>query len=304
MQELTHLTNSINKDYAIEPRAGLEWKIKPKQSLTLGYGKHSQMQPTSVYFLQYHDTINNNFILTNINTGLTKADHFVLGYSNQLFNNFNFKVETYYQNIYNVPVSSAIHELSMLNAGEFFNIPTTDSLENVGKGKNYGVELTLEKFLQNGYYILFTTSLFDSKYTGYDGVWRNTAFNSNYIFNLLAGYEFKIKSKTFVTFDLKSVYSGGKRYVPVDLQESIANNEITFDYDNAYTKKFDDYFRMDFRIGIKLNGKKFNQEWAIDLQNVTNHKAPFMQGYDSNKQEIYESYQQGFYPMFLYRIQF
>jgi len=298
------LAYSINTDFAIEPRAGLEWKLNSKQSLTLGYGKHSQLQPAATYFLQYNDTINNQYLLTNKNIGLTKADHLVLGYSFQLFNNFRLKAETYYQNIYNVPVSPSFPEFSMINAGEFFNIPSTDSLQNTGKGENFGVELTLEKTLQQGYYVLFTTSLFNSKYTGYDGVWRNTAFNSNYIFNVLAGYEFKIQSKSFLTFDIKAVYSGGKRYIPVNLTESIADDEIAYDYTDAYLNKFDDYFRLDFRIGYKLNGKRLNQEWAMDLQNLTANQAPFLQGYNSNKKEIYYSYQQGFYPMFLYRIQF
>ena len=85
------LANSINSDFAIEPRAGLEWKIDPLQTLTFGYGKHSQMQPASVYYLQYNDSINNRYIQTNNNTGLTKADHLVLGYSYQIFENLRIK---------------------------------------------------------------------------------------------------------------------------------------------------------------------------------------------------------------------
>ncbi len=301
---LTAFGNTVNSNISTEPRAGIEWKTGKNQAITFGYGKHSQMQPSAVYYLQYNDTISNRYLQTNKNTEMTKADHLVLGYSYQISDNIRLKAETYYQNLYNVPVSPSLPEFSMINAGEFFNIPTTDSLKNNGKGQNFGVELTLEKFLKDGYYILFTTSIFDSKYTGYDGKWRNTAFNSNYIFNLLAGYEFKIKSKTFVTFDIKSVYSGGKRYIPIDLQESINKDEMTYNYNDAYTNKFDDYFRLDFRIGIKLNGKKMNQEWGIDLQNLTANQSKFQQGYDSNKKQIYYNYQQGFYPMFLYRIQF
>jgi hypothetical protein len=298
------LANSINADFSIEPRTGIEWKLNDLQTISLGYGKHSQMQPASVYFLEYNDTVNHITLLTNKNLGLTKADHFVLGYSYQLNENLRFKTETYYQNIYNIPVSQIIPEFSMLNAGEFFNIPNQDSLVNSGKGRNYGIEITIEKSLKDGYYILFTTSLFDSKYKGTDNIWRNTAFNSNYIFNLLAGYEFKIKSRTFFTFDVKTVYSGGKRYIPIDIQKSMAKEEAVFDYTNAYKEKFDDYFRMDIRIGYKINGRKINQEWALDLQNVTSHHSPFMQGYDSNKKKTYLTYQQGFFPMMLYRIQF
>ena len=53
-----------------------------------------------------------------------------------------------------------------------------------------------------------------------------------------------------------------------------------------------------------MNKKKYSQEWAIDLQNVSGYKSIFTEGYDNEKQEVYKIYQQGFMPMFLYRIQF
>ena len=108
-----------------------------------------------------------------------------------------------------------------MNAGDFFAIAPEENLVNEGTGYNYGLELTVEKFLSKGYYFLFTSSLFDSKYTGGDGITRNTAFNGNYVFNLLAGYEKKIGKKAYLTLDLKGVWAGGRRYVPIDVDASI-----------------------------------------------------------------------------------
>ncbi len=301
---MNFLANTINHSFSLEPRAGMEWAISPVQSVTIGFGKHSQMQPASVYYLQYEDTIQNRYLETNKELGLTKADHYVLGYNYQFSEQTRIKAEVYYQSIYDVPVSPGFPEFSMLNAGEFFNIPATDSLINTGKGENYGLEVTFEKALSDGYYALLTTSIFNSGYRGYDNLWRNTAFNSNYVINLLAGYEIKIRNNMFLTLDTRTVYSGGKRYIPVDLDASILNEYISYNFQFSYESQFADYFRTDFRIGFKLNGKRLNQEWAVDLQNLTGHQAPFQQAFDSNRKEIYYSYQQGFYPMFLYRIQF
>jgi len=192
----------------------------------------------------------------------------------------------------------------MINAGDFFGIPLIDSLVNKGTGRNYGLELTLEKFLSKGYYFLFTASLFDSKYKGYDEVLRNTAFNGNYVFNLLGGYEHKVGRRSMITVDLKTVWAGGRRYILIDLEKSIKEEEEVRDWTKAYDNKYDDYFRTDLRFGLKMNGKRFNQEWGIDLQNVTGFQSLFMEGYDAGKQEIYSVPQQGFMPMFLYRIQF
>lgn len=214
------------------------------------------------------------------------------------------KLETYYQHLYNIPIKESFPEFSMINAGDFFALPRENNLVNEGKGKNYGIELTLEKFLSNGYYFLFTSSLFDSKYSGYDKIWRNTAFNGNYVFNLLGGYEFRLGEKTMFTLDSKTVLAGGKRYLTIDPEASITQHAEVRDWNHAYEEKYDPYFRTDIRIGIKMNGKKFSQEWGIDMQNITNYKSIFIEGYDASKQEVYQVYQQGFFPMFLYRIQF
>jgi hypothetical protein len=52
------------------------------------------------------------------------------------------------------------------------------------------------------------------------------------------------------------------------------------------------------------DSKKYSQEFAVDLQNLTGYQSIFMEVYDSEKDEVYQIYQQGFYPMVLYRIHF
>jgi len=294
----------LNNELLPEPRLGLNWKPDQQNTVSLGYGLHSQIQAKAVYFAQTWDSISRTYSTTNENLGSTRSNHFVLGY-NRLFNaDFRLRLETYYQHLYNIPVKESFPEFSLANAGDFFGVPTEDSLVNEGTGRNYGLEITLEKFLSNGYYFLFTGSVFDSKYRGTDGVLRNTAFNGNYVFNLLGGYERKVGKNAMLTLDLKAVWAGGRRFVPIDLDESIRTGDETRDWSRAYQDRYDDYFRTDLRIGLKVNGKRASQEWAIDLQNLSGFQSIFMEGYDAATQDIYTVYQQGFAPMFLYRIQF
>jgi hypothetical protein len=293
-----------NNEVSVEPRIALTWMPHTSGTFSLGYGLHSQVQPKSVYITQSYDSITDSYYTSNKELGLTKSHHLVLGYNRMLGKQFRVKAETYYQHIYNVPVSDEFPEYSLVNAGDFFAIGAADSMENKGTGYNYGLELTVEKFLDKGYYILFTSSLFDSKYKAADGIERNTAFNGNYVFNLLGGYERRIGKKTYLTADLKVVWAGGRRYIPIDLEESAEEGFGVFDWSRAYEDKFDDYFRTDLRLGVKLNGKKYSQEWALDLQNLTGYQAIFMELYDAEKGEVYQIYQQGFYPMILWRIHF
>jgi hypothetical protein len=94
------------------------------------------------------------------------------------------------------------------------------------------------------------------------------------------------------------------RYIPIDLDASIAAGEQVFDYSKAYVNKYKDYFRADLRIGYKQNRGKFSQEWGLDLQNVTNHQNLYAEQYNPTLKETGNIYQQGFAPMMLYRINF
>jgi hypothetical protein len=295
---------NLNNESALEPRLGMQWQFSPEQRLSLGYGLHSQIQPRSVYYYKEFNITTGKYTENNRDLKFTRSHQFVLGYDHRVGNDFRIKGEAYFQQLYNVPVSRVSNEFSMLNAGSGYYIQRLDSLENTGKGRNYGVELTIEKFMSKGYYALMTVSLFESRYQGFDKIWRNTAFDSNFAMNLLAGYELKIGKRNYLTFDIRSVWSGGMRYIPIDLAASIAAQEQVFDVTHSYTNKYSDYFRADFRIGFKQNFGKVSQEWGLDLQNITNHKNLYSEQYNNKLQEITTIYQQGFMPMMLYRINF
>jgi len=294
----------LNKESALEPRLGMEWKVSPNQSFSLGYGLHSQLQPHATYFYKEYSRALGTYSENNQDLKFTRSQHFVLGYDWHLGRDFRIKSEVYYQGIFNVPVSKVNGAYSMLNSGSGYFIANVDSLQNTGKGQNKGVELTVEKFLNQGYYALMTVSLFDSKSRGYDMQWRNTAFDTNYALNLLGGYEFKIGKNNLLTFDLRTVWSGGMRYIPIDLPASVAANEQVYDWSKAYTNKYKDYFRCDLRIGFKQNLKHVSQEWALDLQNVTNNQNIYSEQYNNQSRSISTIFQQGFLPMMLYRINF
>jgi hypothetical protein len=294
----------LNNESAIEPRLSVKWQVNEKSSFDAGFGMHSQLEPKSIYFYQYYDEATNTYNITNKDVKFTRSNHFVLGYNLMVAKDFRIKAETYYQQLYHVPVAASDPEFSLLNYGADFALPQVANLENKGTGRNYGIEFTAEKFLSKGYYVLFTTSLFESKYKGYDKIERNTAFNGNYVFNILAGKEFKTGKNSTITIDIKSVLAGGRRYIPIDLEQSSIQHKEVRDWSRAFDEKYNDYFRTDLRIGFKLNGKHVSQEWGLDLQNITGFQSIFMEGYDASNNEVYKTYQQGFMPMMLYRINF
>ena len=118
-------------------------------------------------------------VITNLDLGFSKGNHYVLGVDQKLWANTRLKAEGYYQQLYNIPVEKRATAFSLVNSGAFWGMMVEDSLVNRGTGKNYGAEITLERFLSKGFYYLSTFSWYNSLYKGSDGVERNTAFNRN-----------------------------------------------------------------------------------------------------------------------------
>lgn len=294
----------VNDDAIVEPRLALNYSLTPKSTLNLGYGHHSQVQPLPIFFFLGEDENGN---LTNVNQDLdfTKAHHFVLGYDYKIAPSWRAKLETYYQALYDVPVDEFASTFSLLNAGADFVFPEVGRLVNEGTGTNYGLELTVEKFFSKGYYGLLTGSLFQSKYEGSDGVERNTAFNNQYVLNLLGGKEWQMNKKYTFTTDFKVTTAGGRFYTPIDLEASRFINSEVKNEALAYSEQFDPYFRFDVKLGFKLNSSKgFTQTFFLDFQNVTNRENPFTRRYNRARDRVDNVLQSGFFPDILWRIQF
>jgi hypothetical protein len=294
----------LNNTWSLEPRAGLKYALSPKQSLSFGYGLHGQMQPIFIYLVESVRRGSDYYFRTNENLKFTQAQHFVLGYDRLFGKDFRIKSETYYQYLYHVPVTDQPSPFSLLNSGAEFDIPMVDSLVNKGTGRNYGVELTLEKFFSKGYYYLLTASLFDSRYTGSDGVERNTAFNSRFTFNALGGKEWQISKRMQLLLSLKLTYAGGRCYTPIDTALSRQYHEAVYRNDLAYSARYPDYLKLDGRLGLKRDSKKATQEWALDVLNATNRKNVLTETYDSRENKVRYEYQLAIFPTILYRIQF
>ncbi len=295
---------AISDSRALGLRAGLSYQLNDRQTIGLGYGYHSQIQPLESYFTR--TILPDGFsVESNKDLDFVNSQHFVASYDHSLTASLRLKVEAYYQSISNVAVERDPSSFSMLNAGADFGPVDEDFLVNNGTGRNYGMELTLERFYSNGYYFLLTTSLFDAQYTGSDGVQRSTAFDGGYIANLLGGKEFKVGKKgNTLNIDVKFTASGGNRFTPVDFERSAALGYEARQDDRAFSASLDDYLRADLKISYRINAKNVTHEFGVDLQNVTNNQNEFGRTYNPRTNSVQTQYQIGFFPVPQYRILF
>lgn len=297
--------STLSTSFAIEPRIGFKWSPFKRHSFSVGGGMHSQMLPALTYFYQTYLPSEGRYIRTNQQLGFSRSVHAVVGYDWTIIPKLRLKIEGYYQYMYKIPVEPTSSYFSMANAGSSIgDVEVSDSLVNKGTGQNMGLEFTLEKFFDRGYYFLLTASLYNSTYKGSDGIERNSAFNGNYNLSALGGYEFKISKKNTMAFDSKITWTGGARYVPIDIDSSVVVGETVRDYSRAYEAKYKDYFRMDIKATITLNGKRASHSLALDFQNVTNTKNVFAQNFNTDTGAIDTKYQLGFLPLVYYRVEF
>jgi len=272
---------TLNKHWTLEPRASLKWQNSARSYLALAYGMHSRMEKIDVYFVKTQSAGKES---VNKNLDFTKAHHLMLTYSYKLSDDMNLKFEPYFQYLYDVPVM-ADSSYSVLNRDQFY---VEDPLVNKGKGRNIGIDITLEKYLSKGYYYLITATLFDSRYRGGDNVWYNTKFNRNYILNASGGKEwiFGKKKNRILSTNLRLTLQGGDRYSPVDVQATMndPDKEVQYDERRAYSKQSSSMFLVNYTISYRVNNKKRSYEWgfvglnAAEAKEFYGHKYNFKTG--------------------------
>jgi len=283
----------LTKKYTFEPRLGLKWRLNKMNTFTLGFGLHSKSEPVSVYFMKEY-LADGTVMYPNRNLDFTKAIHSVIGYNWNFANNFRFKTEAYYQYIYNVPIDNT-DTLGIMSSLNFRTRINNTKLTNEGTGRNYGLELTLEKFFSNNWYALITSSLFESKYTMPGFEERNTLFNNNFIYNLVGGKEFRFgqNKQNVLGINIRTTWRGGYRTVPYNEAESIKQDKPIYDFDKSYGKRLPDYYRLDLGLNYSFNTQ--NKVWkaSVDIQNITKSKNVSRQYYDYETNKVINLYYQG-----------
>lgn len=294
----------LNNHASIEPRIGLRWNLNKTHRISFGAGLHSKTEPVSIYLAEM-ELEDGSTVTPNRDLDMTKAAHIVLGYNWNFARDFRLKTELYYQHLYDIPVklNDTTNTISALNFSSGF---TNEDFVNQGTGRNYGIELTLQKFFSKNWYMLTTASFFESKYTMPDGIERNTAYNSNYVTNFVGGKEFRVgkNKQNILGTNIRLIWRGGYRTIPIDLEESVLQDEEIRNYDLAYETKAPDYFRVDLGFSFQKNKPKWSWILSLDLQNATNRLNVWDQYYDVDKKKTESIYMVGLVPVLNYRIEF
>ena len=294
---LTHFTYSPT-DISPEPRIALGFSPDARKRISLSYGLLSQTNIPQLYFSP-----------TPIKEGLglIKSHHLVLGYRQELAPSLILNAELYYQRLFDVPVAenpgSTFSVLNLTEAYRLWNFV----IQETGAGRNFGLDLSVQKFLLDRYYFIAGGSLYRSLYTADDGIERSTRFDGRYLLNLTGGREFSKQKKNKVVVrgvNAHFLWLGGFRAAPVDLAKTLDRGYTVYDESDGFPLKQEDYIRLDLRFYQKWNRAGRNSTLSIDIQNVLNRKNAGFAYYDFVKDEVVDKRQLGLLPILSWRVEF
>lgn len=297
---LTAQLFTLNQKYSIEPRLGITYLLNEVHSLSFGYGLHSRLEPLQIYFANTIDAPTPSF---NQNLGFTKAHHFVLSYDWDITAQLHLKIEPYYQYLFDVPIALNSNE-SLLNLQADWFI--TEGYINSGEGRNYGVDITLEQYMNRGFYYLISGSLFNSEYKTADSEWFNTRFNKNFVFNALTGKEFNIgrSKQNILGLNIRLSVQGGDRFSRIDETASILESDVVYDETIPFSEQTRTSTVLHFTASYELNKKGSSHKFALKILNATNYEEFQGHIYNFRNQSVEESREALMLPNLSYKLSF
>ena len=294
---------NLNNQWLVEPRVSVQYKTSPTSTLSVAYSLNSRKESTDTYFVL---SANNQETNVNSNLGLTRSHYISASFAQRLGENAMLKIEPYWQWLFDVPVEQGT-TYSIINHSQFFQ---DRALVNEGAGRNYGIDLTLERYLKDGFYGMFTATLFKSEYRDAQGEWHHSRHDRGYITNILGGKEWMVGKSRKNVFGINGrlTLMGGDRYTPIP-------DDITYeDIMKRPDKSIPVVDGLDpFSAQMKMNvGYAFSVKYTINKKHTSHHfileylqmKTFQGQTFDLKTHEIVDKYTSLTFPNIAYRVEF
>jgi len=288
---------NLNNQWLVEPRVSVQYKTSPSITLSLAYAMNSRKENTDTYFV--NDTSNSNL-------GLTRSHHISASFAQRLGENAMIKIEPYWQWLFDVPVEQGT-TYSILNHRNFFQ---DRALVNEGAGCNYGIDLTLERYLKDGFYGMLTTTLFKSEYRDAQGQWHHSRHDRGFITNILGGKEWMVGKNRKNVFGVNGrlTLMGGDRYTPIP--DDITFEDVMLRPDKS-VPEIDGLDPYNAQKGMNV-GYAFSVKYTINNRHTSHHfileylQMRTFQGqtFDLRSHEVVDKFTSLTFPNIAYRVEF
>jgi Carboxypeptidase regulatory-like domain/TonB-dependent Receptor Plug Domain len=261
------------------PRLALSYALTEEKDWRLNatIGKYFKIQPYTI--LGYKDNLNQ---FANKDVKYTTNTHFVIGVSKNINPTTQVSVEGFYKKYANYAVSIK-DGVSLANKGADFEVLGNEDVVTSGEGNTYGMEVLFQQKLTKNFFGIVSYTLFKSEFSGLDGKFKPSVWNSRHLISVTAGYKFKRNWETGIRYR----FAGKTPYAPVDQAQTLSSYpEIIVDYSQLGQEKIGVFNQLDFRLDKKWNFKKYALDVFIDVQNLLNQQIPQFPSYGLDRNEI------------------
>ena len=288
---------NLNDQWLVEPRVSVQYKTSASSTLSLAYAMNSRKESTDTYFVKE---------ASNEDLGLTRSHHISMSFAQRLGENAMLKIEPYWQWLFDVPVEQGT-TYSSLNHSNFFQ---DRALVNEGAGRNYGIDLTLERYLKDGFYGMLTATLFKSEYRDAQGQWHHSRQDRGWITNILGGKEWMVGKNKKNVFGVNGrlTLMGGDRYTPIP--ENITFEDVMIRPDKT-VPQIDGLDPYNAQKGMNV-GYAFSVKYTINKRHTSHHfileylQMRTFQGqtFDLRTHETVDNFTSLTFPNIAYRVEF
>ena len=254
-------TDGNNPLQTLSPRLSGSYQLSDKWRLNASVGRYFK---TPIYtVLGYRQDGN----LVNKSNKYIRSDHLVAGLEFIPTPTTRITLEGFSKMYDNYPVSVR-DGISLANQGGNFGAIGNEIVTSIGKGRSRGIEFFIQQKLTKNFFGVLSYTHFKSEFTGKDGKYVASAWDTRNLVSTQLGYKFKRGWE----LGLKWLYQGGAPYTPFDLVTSqrtyLTTGVGTEDYTRLNSQRLKAFSRVDFRVDKKWNYKKASIDLFFDFQNA------------------------------------
>ncbi|WBO85508.1 TonB-dependent receptor [Hymenobacter yonginensis] len=257
----------------LSPRMSASYALASRWNLNASIGRYYKIPPSTL--LGFRDNAGQFVNKPNRYIGST---HYVAGLEFLPSASRRFTVEAFWKQYDHYPVNTR-DGISLANLGGDFVALGNEAVTSTGRGRAFGGEFFFQQKLTRNLFAVTSYTLFRSEFTGLDGRYKPSAWDTRHLASVLLGRKFGRGWELGAKYRL----AGGAPYTPFDDAASQQNyltiGQGVLDYGRLNTLRLGTFQQLDLRLDKKINLRRLTFDLYVDVQNVLALKSPAAPSY-------------------------
>ena len=257
----------------LSPRVSASYALAARWNLNASIGRYYKIPPSTL--LGFRDAAGQ---LVNQPNRYIGSTHYVAGLEFLPSATRRFTLEGFWKQYDHYPVNTR-DGISLANLGADFVALGNEAVRSTGEGRAFGAEFFFQQKLTNNLFAVVSYTLFKSEFTGIDGLYKPSAWDTRHLASVLLGRKFGRGWELGAKYRL----GGGAPYTPFDDAASQRNyltiGQGVLDYGRLNTQRLNTFQQLDLRLDKKINRRRLTFDLFLDVQNVLAFKTPAAPSY-------------------------